>query len=149
MASPRLTLSERMARIKKKDTAPEMIVRRTAHRMGYRFRLHRTDLPGTPDLTFPARNAVVLVHGCFWHQHADPACKLARMPKSRPEYWGPKLQRNQERDIRNREDLRRRGWRVLEIWECQTADPLALETTLLEFLEGPPHALLGGEQRGV
>src|SRR4029077_11689838 len=92
MAAPRLTISERMARIRKVDTKPELIVRRLLHSLGYRYRLHRTDLPGNPDIVFPSRRKVVFVHGCFWHQHN---CKLgAKMPKARPEYWGPKLERN-------------------------------------------------------
>ena len=93
--SPRAR-SEHMRRIRKTDTKPEMRVRRAAHRLGYRFRLHRSDLPGTPDMVFPRLSKVVLVHGCFWHQHAG--CRLARLPKSRLDYWLPKLERNQQRD---------------------------------------------------
>jgi DNA mismatch endonuclease (patch repair protein) len=122
----------RMSRIRKKDTKPELVVRRIAHRLGYRYRLHRRDLPGTPDLTFPLRRKVVLVHGCFWHQHD---CQLgAKQPRVRPEYWLPKLQRNKERDARNLELLRSAGWSTLVLWECQLSEPSALARRLRNFL---------------
>jgi DNA mismatch endonuclease (patch repair protein) len=133
MAAPRLTISERMARIRKVDTKPELIVRRLLHSLGYRYRLHRTDLPGNPDIVFPSRRKVVFVHGCFWHQHD---CKLgAKMPKARPEYWGPKLERNKTRDARNLEALQATGWSTLIVWECQTRTSGALEPTLRRFLD--------------
>ncbi len=107
-----------------RDTAPELLVRRMLHRMGYRFRLHRRDLPGRPDLVFPGRRVVVQVHGCFWHQH--PGCRHARVPKSRQEYWVPKLAQNAERDHDNERRLAEMGWRVLVLWECELVDPGAV-----------------------
>src|SRR5437016_10732119 len=107
-----------MSRIRSKDTKPELLVRRLIHTLGYRYRLHRRDLPGVPDLVFPSRRAVIFVHGCFWHRHKR--CKGgARAPKSRLKYWKPKLEGNSVRDARNRKSLLRNGWRVLVIWECQ------------------------------
>jgi DNA mismatch endonuclease (patch repair protein) len=109
-----------MARIGKTDTKPELVVRRIAHRLGYRFRVHVNRLPGTPDLTFPKPRAVVFVHGCFWHQHT---CNLGcRRPKTRVEYWLPKLAGNVERDISVGDALKLLGWRALVIWECETRD---------------------------
>ena len=108
-----------MSRIRAKDMKPEMIVRRLVHGMGYRYRLHRKDLPGKPDLVFGPRRKVIFVHGCFWHRHADPSCKIARLPKSNQDYWIPKLERNVERDARHRAALLSLGWDFLEIWECQ------------------------------
>ncbi len=127
-----------MRRIKSKNMKPEMTVRRLVHGMGYRHRLHRKDLPGKPDLVFGPRQKVLFVHGCFWHQHDDPACKISHAPKSRLEYWGPKLERNQERDRANREALEALGWSVLEVWECQTRDREALAVRLREFLSDTP-----------
>lgn len=93
--------SERMSRVRSKNTVPELAVRRLVHALGYRFRLHRRDLPGTPDLAFPGHHKAIFVHGCFWHRHPDPDCKLARMPKSRQEFWKLKLEGNRARDLRN------------------------------------------------
>lgn len=128
-----------MGRIGAKDTRPEMIVRRIVHGMGYRYRLHRKDLPGKPDLVFGPRHAVIFVHGCFWHQHPDPACKIARIPKSRLEYWRPKLARNTERDREHIEALEGAGWRVLTVWECETKAGCREELSdrLRSFLTGP------------
>lgn len=128
--------SERMGRVRNKDTKPELRVRRLVHAMGYRFRLHRKDLPGKPDLVFPSRQAVILVHGCFWHRHPDPACPLTRTPKSRLEFWGPKFESNRARDIRNEAELTRLGWRVLTVWECGLRDVEGLRRTIEAFL-GP------------
>ena len=114
---------------------PELIVRRAAHALGYRFRLHRRDLPGKPDLVFPSRHKVIFVHGCFWHQHDDPQCLDGRLPKSRAEYWGPKLQRNVERDAAHVAALEADGWKVLSIWECDTKDAVALEKRIQRFLK--------------
>ncbi|WP_077962665.1 very short patch repair endonuclease [Ensifer adhaerens] len=126
--------SANMARIASKNTKPEMIVRRMAHAMGYRYRLHRRDLPGKPDLVFPSRRAIIFVHGCFWHRHPDPSCKDATLPKSRRDYWVPKIARNEERDQQHIESLTAEGWRVLVIWECETtADNLA--DRLRDFLD--------------
>lgn len=124
-----------MALVRNKDTKPEMIVRRLVHSMGYRFRLHRSDLPGKPDLVFPSRKAVIFVNGCFWHLHPDPNCRLARMPKSRLDFWKPKLQGNRERDERNTFSLEAAGWRVLTIWECQLDDERALASRIRAFLD--------------
>ncbi|MFT4253822.1 MAG: DNA mismatch endonuclease Vsr [Caulobacter sp.] len=126
--------SERMGRIKGKDTVPEMIVRRLVHSMGRRFRLHRSDLPGKPDLVFPGSRKVIFVHGCFWHRHPDSACKLARLPKSRLDFWLPKLERNRDRDVENQENLRRLGWSVLVIWECELKDMASVKDKIEAFL---------------
>ena len=126
--------SANMARIRSSGTKPEMLVRRLAHRLGYRYRLHRKDLPGKPDLVFPGRRAIIFVHGCFWHQHPDPTCKDSVLPKSREEYWLPKLQRNQQRDSEHVEALLKEGWRVLIIWECETRNLAELTLTLQSFL---------------
>ena len=129
--------SERMGRVRGKDTQPEMRIRRLVHGMGYRYRLHRRDLPGKPDMVFPARRAVIFVHGCFWHRHPDPACKLARLPKSRLDFWATKLEGNRERDARNQSALLALGWRVLVIWECEIAkNDQSLGTKIRLFLEG-------------
>jgi DNA mismatch endonuclease, patch repair protein len=124
--------SERMSLIRSKNSKPELFVRRLIHSLGFRYRLHGRDLPGSPDLVFPSRNAVIFVHGCFWHQHRN--CKHARAPKSRLSYWSPKLAGNQERDCRNRKALRLAGWRVLVIWECQLNQP-NLKRRIVHFLE--------------
>jgi len=126
-----------MSRIRGKDTVPEIYLRQLVHAMGYRYRLHRRDLPGTPDLVFAGRKKVIFMHGCFWHLHDDPKCKLARMPNSNQDYWKPKLERNRERDQENRAKLEALGWQVLVIWECQTRqknpEPLRQQVSL--FLE--------------
>ena len=109
--------SERMSRIRGKDSASEIRLRRLIHGMGYRYRLHVKTLPGTPDLVFPARKAVIFMHGCFWHRHQD--CRLARMPKSRVAYWREKLEANRRRDDENVRRLNELGWSVLVVWECQ------------------------------
>lgn len=121
-----------MSRVRSKNTSPEMAVRRVAHALGYRYRLHRRDLPGCPDLVFPSRKAVVFVHGCFWHRH--PGCSKASMPKSRVSFWTEKFQRNVVRDRANVTALEQAGWRVLIIWECQTRDPDAIGRGLVAFL---------------
>lgn len=126
--------SERMGRIKGRDTGPEMVVRRLLHRQGYRYRLHARDLPGRPDIVFPKRKLAIFVHGCFWHRHPDPKCKLARLPKSRLDFWLPKLEGNRTRDIENQRRLVAMGWKVLVIWECQTGRMDELESVLREAL---------------
>ena len=108
--------SERMARIRGKDSVAEMRLRRLIHGMGYRYRLHVKKLPGTPDLVFARRKSVIFMHGCFWHRHQD--CRLARMPKSRTTFWHEKLEANRRRDMENIRRLEDLGWRVLVIWEC-------------------------------
>lgn len=126
--------SRRMALVRSADTKPEMLVRRLIHGMGYRYRLHRRGLPGTPDLVFVSRRAVVFVHGCFWHRHAG--CPLARLPKSRTDFWTPKLEANRERDDRNVVALESQGWRVLTVWECELKDIEELASRLKHFLDG-------------
>ena len=125
-------MSERMRRIRKADTKPELVVRRLAHALNYRFRLHRRDLPGTPDLVFPSRRKVILVHGCFWHQHD---CPLGRkQPSTNLHYWLPKLARNVARDVAVRKKLTAMGWSVLVLWECETRDAIKIRRKLNIFL---------------
>ncbi|MGA7733562.1 MAG: very short patch repair endonuclease [Chloroflexia bacterium] len=128
--------SERMSRVRNKDTKPEMRVRRLVHSMGYRYRLHAPSLPGQPDLAFPSRRKVIFVHGCFWHRHDDSNCHLARLPKSRLDFWVPKLEGNKVRDREKQDKLRALGWDVLVVWECQIGDMLALGDRIRAFL-GP------------
>ena len=115
-----------------KDTTPELAVRRTAHRLGARFRLYRKDLPGTPDLVFPSRRLCVLVNGCFWHRHAG--CRLATMPSSNVAFWQDKFARNVKRDAEKAEQLQQAGWRVEKIWQCETRDLATLERRLQQIL---------------
>lgn len=119
--------SAQMARVRGRDTKPELLVRRALHAAGLRFRLQARELPGRPDIVFRRKRIAIFVHGCFWHQHDDPDCRLARMPKSRQEFWGPKLAANAERDRRDLARLRESGWIVETIWECQLKgkEPLA------------------------
>ncbi|MDQ6702617.1 MAG: DNA mismatch endonuclease Vsr [Pseudomonadota bacterium] len=128
--------SERMGRIRGKDTAPEMMVRRIVHKIGYRYRLHRKDLPGCPDLVFPRSRKVIFVHGCFWHRHPDPKCPLARLPKTRLDFWEPKLSANHRRDERVQAALAAAGWRIFVAWECEIGDKEQLENKLRRFLTG-------------
>jgi DNA mismatch endonuclease (patch repair protein) len=121
-----------MQQVKQRDTGPEKLVRSLLHRLGYRFRLHRKDLPGTPDIVLPARHVAIFVHGCFWHGHG---CSIGKAPKSRLEYWGPKIEGNQERDRRKSAELAAQGWRVEEVWQCELRDMDALENRLKEILE--------------
>ncbi len=123
-----------MGRVGSKDTAPELVVRSLLHRMGYRFRLHAPDLPGKPDIVLPRHGRVVFVHGCFWHRHRG--CRLATTPKTRKRFWEDKFRRNVERDLRNVRRLRRAGWGVATVWECETKDPEKLERRLARFLDG-------------
>lgn len=125
-----------MSKIRSKGMNPEMIVRRAAHRLGYRYRLHMRDLPGTPDLVFGPRRKVIFVHGCFWHCHSDPSCRTAHTPRSNNAYWEPKLARNVERDRAARESLERDGWEVLELWECELKSSTSVEAALTSFLRG-------------
>ena len=125
--------SERMSRVRAKDTKPEMRVRRLVHSLGYRYRLHRSDLPGKPDLVFVARQKVIFVHGCFWHRHAG--CPNTRLPKSNLSFWQPKLETNKARDTRNKRRLTVLGWRYLVIWECETHNASALTRKVIKFLE--------------
>lgn len=124
-----------MSRIRGKNTSPELVVRRLAHRLGFRFRLHRRDLPGCPDMVFPRLRKVIQVHGCFWHQH--PGCRRAHAPKSRLDYWAPKLARNVARDETSQAALSALGWEVLVMWECEVKNEVALTERLLDFLRRP------------
>ena len=123
-----------MARIRKTDTKPEMTIRRLVHRMGYRYRLHQSRLPGNPDIVLARLRKVILVHGCFWHRHD---CQAGRkLPKSRSEYWGPKLAGNRRRDDENLARLTELGWDVLVVWERELASPKLVVERLRAFLEG-------------
>jgi len=127
----RITKEQRsavMARVRGKNTRPELMVRRAAHSIGLRFRLHRRDLPGVPDLVFPKYKIALFVHGCFWHRH--PGCKRATFPKSRKQFWSQKLNRNVERDALVMAKLERMGWRPVVVWECETKDSQKLATRL-------------------
>ncbi|ATE67426.1 very short patch repair endonuclease [Rhizorhabdus dicambivorans] len=125
---------KRMSLIKGRDTKPEMIVRRMLHAMGYRYRLQAKDLPGRPDILFRTRRKAIFVHGCFWHRHPDPSCKLARMPKSRLEFWESKLEGNRARDTANEAKLEEMGWKVLTVWECELRDLEQLGNKLSGFI---------------
>lgn len=124
--------SERMSRIRSKDTKPEIAVRTFLHRLGYRYRIHSTALPGKPDIVFPSRKKVILVHGCFWHGHEG--CRTANQPKSRSEFWQDKFTRNQKRDLQNLRLLKKAGWRSLVVWECETKDMEKTGRRLQRFL---------------
>ena len=128
------TRSRIMSRVRGKDTTPEMLVRRLVFSLGYRYRLHDPRLPGKPDLVFASRRKVIFVHGCFWHRH--DGCALARLPKSRIEFWTRKLTGNKERDGRNQAALRKLGWRILVVWECGMGDRDALRRRIVRFLDG-------------
>lgn len=129
-----------MARIRSINTGPELAVRRLVHGMGYRYALHRKDLPGKPDLVFASRRKVIFVHGCFWHQHPDPGCKDARVPKSRLDYWLPKLRRTSVRDDEHARALRKQGWDLLVIWECEIEPQTAIARRLRGFLDRKPRS---------
>lgn len=125
----------RMALIRSKDTKPELLVRKIARSCGYKFRLHVSELPGKPDLVFPRRRKVIFIHGCFWHRHPDRKCALARLPKSRLEFWKPKLEKNRRRDLRNIAKLRRNQWGVCVLWECQLHNAELIQKRLRRFLK--------------
>lgn len=120
-----------MQQVKNKDTGPERTVRSLLHSLGYRFRLHRKDLPGTPDIVFPSRRLVVFVHGCFWHGHG---CRIGKLPKSRLDYWEPKISTNRERDFRKEAALTLSGWRVVVVWQCELSDIDTLRARLVRLL---------------
>lgn len=132
----RAARSANMRAIRSTGMKPERAVRRMVHGMGYRYRLHRHDLPGRPDMVFPGRRKVIFVHGCFWHSHADPQCKRSHQPKSNRKYWIPKLQRTRDRDRENRTRLEELGWDVLVIWECEVEADEDLAERVKGFLEG-------------
>lgn len=120
-----------MQAVKTKDTGPERAVRSLLHRLGYRFRLHRRDLPGTPDIVLPGRRVAIFVHGCYWHGHG---CRIGRLPKSRLDYWQAKIEANRQRDDRKADSLAALGWRVLVVWQCELKDEAALAEKLGRFL---------------
>lgn len=122
----------RMSRVRRTNSKPEILVRKVAHRLGFRFRMNRRDLPGTPDIVFPRLRKIIFVHGCFWHQHSG--CRHATTPRVRSEYWGPKLDRNRERDAAAVAALHALGWEVLVVWECGTKDQSDLERIVSDFL---------------
>ena len=124
--------SERMSRIRSKNTKPELAVRSLVHRMGYRFRIHRKDLPGSPDLVFPSLRKAIFVHGCFWHAH--DGCSASNRPKTRAAYWSEKFDRNKRRDRRNASALRRAGWSVATIWECEAKSADFVSKKVSRFL---------------
>ncbi|HLI10559.1 MAG TPA: DNA mismatch endonuclease Vsr [Alphaproteobacteria bacterium] len=127
-----LSKSEIMARIRSRDTKPELSTRSALHRLGYRFRVNVKSLPGTPDIAIRSRRVAIFVHGCFWHLHSG--CALARVPRRNVEYWVPKLRRNSARDEARQEQLRKLGFSVLVVWECETANPATLEEKLSKFM---------------
>lgn len=131
-----------MSRVKARDTVPEMMVRKALHAAGLRYRLHAKGLPGRPDLVFPSRRVVVFVHGCFWHRHPDPACKLTRTPKSRLEFWETKFSENTERDARNLAALEASGWTVFTVWECQVRGGGAALADLVDAIKAIPQSRL-------
>jgi DNA mismatch endonuclease (patch repair protein) len=129
----RIERSKRMALIRSKNTRPELLVRKIARSFGYTLRFHVSDLPGKPDLVFPKLKKVIFVHGCYWHRH--PGCGLARLPKSKLNFWVPKLDGNRRRDLRNIARLRRDWWKVCVVWECQLKNMASLEKRIERFLE--------------
>jgi DNA mismatch endonuclease (patch repair protein) len=122
-----------MRRIRGKDTVPELTLRRTLHRLGYRYRLHRRDLPGSPDLVFPRQHKVIFVHGCFWHGHGS-GCPLSHVPRSNSAYWQAKFLRNRRRDDKKLSDLAALGWQALVVWECELRDTDQVIHTVQQFL---------------
>lgn len=127
--------SENMSRIRAKDTAPERFVRSVLHRAGYRFRLHRRDLPGTPDMVLPRFRLAIFVHGCFWHGHQG--CKRARLPRTRSEFWSAKIEANRKRDAKSSEALETMGYRVLTLWQCELTGAEEVLTRTCRMLEAP------------
>lgn len=133
-APPTLARSALMGRIRGKNTTPEMVVRRAAHRLGLRFRIHRRDMPGTPDIVLRKYGLVIFVHGCFWHRHEG--CRRCTVPKTRFDFWNEKFKKNVERDWRDVDVLRKAGWNVLIIWECQTKNSTDLNALLIDATFG-------------
>lgn len=132
--------SANMSAIRAFGTRPELIVRKILSANGFRYRLHRHDLPGCPDIVFPGKKRLILVHGCFWHQHSSPACRLAHRPLSNRRYWAPKFRRTIARDKRNSRLQRALGWRRLVVWECQLTRG-GLEQRLIRFLSAETHKI--------
>lgn len=134
-----LTPSKRsavMAAVKSTDTAPELFVRRLLHKMGFRFRIHRKDLPGKPDIVLPRHKKIIFVHGCFWHGHAG--CSKLRMPASNTDYWVNKIRGNVDRNSKHIKQLTEAGWIVLVIWECELESTARVEKILAQFMRGRP-----------
>jgi DNA mismatch endonuclease (patch repair protein) len=129
--------SRLMSRIGSKHTKPELVVRSVLHRLGYRFRLHRKELPGKPDIVFIGRQKAIFVHGCYWHGHG---CRIGKLPKSNLDFWLPKIERNRQRDAEKRAELEQIGWEVQEIWQCELKEIQILECRLKNFL-GPPRTI--------
>jgi DNA mismatch endonuclease (patch repair protein) len=121
-----------MAKVGTRDTGPELAVRQMLHALGYRYRLHQRSLPGSPDLAFPARTKAIFINGCFWHGHG---CRWGQLPKSRLDYWGPKIAQNRRRDETKRSQLRKLGWRSLVVWQCELRTPGSVLKKVLKFLE--------------
>lgn len=132
-----------MSKVRSQDTAPEIVVRQTAHALGFRFRLHSRSLPGTPDIVLPKYQSVIFVHGCFWHGHRR--CRKSKRPTTNISFWNAKLEKNERRDKSNILKLRKLGWRVLVIWECQTHRLLALENLISRFLTGAVQSTRGAK----
>ncbi|MBN6207598.1 very short patch repair endonuclease [Ralstonia flatus] len=130
--------SEIMSRIRSTNTQPELVVRSMLHKLGYRFRLHRRELPGRPDIVLPRHRKVILVHGCFWHGHT---CKLASRPKSNQRYWADKIARNQSRDAHAMDQLQVLGWEVLVLWECEIRALRGVQERIVAFMNQDAHAL--------
>jgi len=126
--------SARMALVHSKNTKPEIAVRRLVHSLGFRYRLHSKRLPGKPDMVFPSRQKIIFVHGCFWHRHKG--CPNTRLPKSRLDFWKPKLEANQARDKKNQLKLKKLGWKILVVWECEIKKSTKLTQKVLHFMEG-------------
>jgi DNA mismatch endonuclease Vsr len=137
--------SQRMSLIRSQNTTPELVVRSLIHHLGFRFRLHRRDLPGHPDVVFPSRRCVVFIDGCFWHGHE---CSIGHIPYSNSEYWQEKIARTKLRDSKNRKLLRKKGWRALIVWECEIKNTEELTKRLRRFLEdsGRTHGLKQKQQ---
>lgn len=131
-----------MSRIRGRDTKPEMIVRSLVHGLGYRYRLHRKDLPGKPDLVFPKRRKIIFIHGCFWHMHHCPYGKV--VPKTNADFWSNKRRGNKERDKIVVKTLRKAGFQVLTIWECQTRKPDDVKRVINRFLQTDPTSVTTG-----
>jgi DNA mismatch endonuclease (patch repair protein) len=126
--------SERMSRVRGKDTKPELLIRKLVWSLGFRYRLHSKQLPGRPDLVFSGKKKVIFIHGCFWHQHGEN-CRQYRMPRSKLDFWLPKLESNKKRDVANQRSLREMGWSYLVIWECQIKAKEEVARRIVNFLE--------------
>jgi DNA mismatch endonuclease (patch repair protein) len=129
--------SRLMARVRSKNTKPEIEVRSLLHKLGYRFRLHRKELPGKPDIVFKRRRKAIFVHGCFWHGHG---CRIGKLPKSNLEFWQDKIERNRKRDAEKRSELEKLGWSIDEVWQCEIKDNQKLTERLQKFL-GPTNSI--------